>query len=229
MRRNRIRQADTTTLEKRVKELVAFEERTGSFDVPRSGDEAELGKWLDKLKESYAKRPNGGRADWLHRNAPKIHEHLVKWRATRVGRSGTRRVPFWLNAAWALEFMNRHGRVPSRMSEDGKERATAKWLQRWTSTRGLEEIHRDEDRHEVALELMRLGKGLKSEERVVVERARKEVEEACRGEWYDRLSAMCLNSAWTTAERREKTVERIAKRQKFWPGMGAGDSDEEGS
>lgn len=149
-------------LRARLDDLSAFKNLTGSYDVPRRGANAELGEWLDKLKETYVKAPDGYRISYLREHAPDLLSYLAKWCASKSTREPFRNAPFWLSAAWAADFMERELRAPSQASIHPDEVAIAKWLSRWTSREALAKLGAKSDAHKIACQLDEFAQDLRS-------------------------------------------------------------------
>ncbi len=149
-------------LGRRLEELEAYRAAHGTYNVPRAGEHAELGDWLDKLRETYAKRPDGHRIRCVVEHAPALHAYLMAWHATRLPRAACRAVPFWISACWAFDFMRAHARAPSQASSDMSEVAQARWLSRWASPTALDQLARRPFRKTVAEELSAIAHHLRS-------------------------------------------------------------------
>lgn len=202
----------------RLDQLRAYKLRTGSFDVPRTGEYAELGDWLDKLRETYVKAPDGYRIRYLREHAPDLLAYLANWAKTKVTKATVRNAPFWLSAAWVAEFMELKLNAPSQASIHPEEVAMAKWLSRWTSTDAIEKLRREPGAYEVAAELGELAQMLRSRDRNIVDSARDRVRKWRDAELYRTLASMCAgDTEWLTAKRGREFDRCVATGGRFWP------------
>jgi hypothetical protein len=124
----------TRATELQLREVGMFFAEHGHFDVPRTGRHAALGKWLSKLKESYAEGRDLERVRLVNELLPSLHVYLSQWAALRNARRPVH-APAWLQGAWAMEFMAATGRAASQASFDPAEVASAKWVTRWAKVR----------------------------------------------------------------------------------------------
>lgn len=160
-RRRALSQRVMRDLTLRLEQLEAFRAVHGTYDVPRVGEHAELGDWLDKLRETFAARPDGHRIRCVTQEAPALHAYLMAWRATRPMRAPSRPVPFWISACWAFDFMRSHARAPTQASTDMVEVAHARWLSRWSNIDATTALARRPFRKTVACELTEIAARLR--------------------------------------------------------------------
>lgn len=139
----------------RLAQLEAYRLEHGSYDVPRDGEHGTLGDWLDKLRETFAKRPDGHRVRWVAQHAPSLYEHLQRWVATRHAQSQQRstNIPFWISACWCFDFMRTRLTAPSQASADPFEVSLARWLSRWSNASACTQLQRRPFRHSAGAEL----------------------------------------------------------------------------
>lgn len=215
------RQLSLSTEEELVKRLAllrAFKARFGSFDVPRSGDHADLGKWLDKLRQTYVKAPDGYRIDYLRKHALDVLAYLEDWSRTKVTKVVVRNAPFWLCAAWVAEFMEEKLCAPSQASTQPDEVALAKWLTRWTSAAALKKLKRKVDAYEVVAELSELAQMLRSRDVRIRAKATPRVQAWRNGDLYQRLARFCENDPnWDEDRERMGFAHVVEQRGRFWP------------
>ena len=202
----------------RLDQLRGYKLQFGSFDVPRIGQYSELGDWLDKLRETYVKAPDGYRIHYLREHAPDLLAYLSNWAKTKVTKATVRNAPFWLSASWVADFMEVKLNAPSQASIHPDEVAMAKWLSRWTSTDAIEKLRREPGAYEVAAELAELAQMLRSRDRNLVDQARESVRSWRDGKLYRTLVSMCVvDEDWLTAKRRREFDRCVETGERFWP------------
>jgi len=217
-KRRQLSQATEAELVKKLDELRLFRLEHGSFDIPRTGEHSELGEWLDKLKETYVKRPNGYRIRWLREHAKDVLKYLSDWSAAKVTKAGVRNVPFWLSAAWVCEFMSRKLAAPSQASIHPDEVALAKWLTRWTGTAAMQGLASKAHMSFIASTLDDVARDLRSRNAAVVDQAREVVRHWQAGPLYTSVAALCETDAeWMTGQRRRRCERQVLEREAFWP------------
>lgn len=140
LKRRRLSKENESTLIRRLEELRRYKQEFGTFEVPRSGSDAELGDWLDKLRESYVKAPDGYRIKFLEEHGRDLLGYLEEWANQRVRRLVPRPAAFWMSAAWAAEFMEKNLRAPSQGAVCPEEVAIAKWLTRWNNDANVKKL-----------------------------------------------------------------------------------------
>lgn len=200
-----------------VDELRKCRRSDGSFDVSRTGDRAVLGKWWDKLKETYLTKPDAARIEWLKNHAPDLLVELEKWKRARVPRGGKRNQPFWLSAAWVFEWMLTTCQAPSQASVDPHEIAMAKWLSRWTAGGAVAALPSGAHR-EVAGELDMLAVALRSRRMEVRNKAVVELRKGYRHRLYAGLAELCKQDRrWARPDQVLMCREKIDRQLSFWP------------
>lgn len=206
----------------RLEELERYRAAHGTYDVPRAGEHAELGDWLDKLRETYAKRPDGHRIRCVIEHAPALHAYLMAWHATRLPRAACRAVPFWISACWAYDFMRGRARAPSQASSDMSEVAQARWLSRWSSPAALAQLSARPFRKTVAEELSAIAYHLRSAPPFTPGMVLPPILAQQFLQTYDTLAALaseevqpCVTSPYVPM--RAVLPAILARRARFWP------------
>ena len=216
-KRRQLSKKTETVLRARLDMLRAYRDRFGSFEVPRTGIYAELGDWLDKLRETYVKAPDGYRIRYLREHAIDVLGYLADWARRKVSRMTVRSAPFWLSASWVAEFMETKLNAPSQASIHPDEVAMAKWLSRWTSQASMDRLKRDASAYYVAQELDDLAQMLRSRDRQEVDEARERIRTWRLSPMYGRIVKMCAeDEEWMTKKRRRALDERMMG-SSFWP------------
>jgi len=217
-KRRQLSRATEQLLEDNLQLLRDYKARHGTFDVPRTGANKALGEWLDKLKETYVKAPDGYRIQFLREKAPDLLMHLANWCASKSARQPVRAAPFWLSAAWAAEFMATELRAPSQASIQPDEVALAKWLTRWTGSDSLERLGHGTLSYSVACGLDEVAQGLLSRNPIKVAEAENKIREWHRGGLYEMVSTLFQSA--DEAERRMVTAiaaPASVAGHVFWP------------
>lgn len=215
--RRRVKEATRLDLERRIGELVKYQRAHGSFDVPRSGKHAGLGDWLDKLKETFCSRPDGSRIQWVREEAPEVFRYLSEWKAGKQPRKRAGRTPFWLMAAWAMDFMHEHRRAPWSRSANRNEVRLATWMRRWTKRHGLEMATQEHARYRVAIGLLKLSRDVAN----VVEKDPAYPACSYANDLFAQIAQLCLGCNRATPMTRAQFAEAIAAKKRFWPSMEA--------
>jgi len=126
--------------------------------------------------------------------------------------------PFWLSAAWALEFMGTKLRAPSQASFWPDEVALAKWLSRWTTDAAIEKLRRCQGRAEIAIDLDRLVQGLRSRRQAIVTGTKTGLADWLNGDLYARIAKVAeLDAEWMTEDRRLEFNRKLQAGRRFWP------------
>ncbi len=218
--RRRLTRKTLAQLKTKVDELVAYKAKFATFDVPRDGPFASLGDWLDKLKETYAKRPDGYRIQWLSAHRPDVVRYLEAWKRDRVCKAPASNQPFWLTAAWALEFMGTHLEAPSQASAFPDEVALAKWLSRWTSDMAMQTFEARSGQAEVATSLDWMAQELRSRYQVTRESTQRAISNWTQLPLYDQIAALYerdLVSAGNDPRARASFEALKSARTRYWP------------
>lgn len=217
-KRRRLSRERTLALHVWLDTLRLYKTKKGSFDVPRDGPDAELGEWLDKLKETYIKAPDGYRISFLREHAPDVLAYLTAWAKERVARVPVRAAPFWMNAAWAAAFMEQRLNAPSQASLNPQEVALAKWLSRWTSSDALQRLSKTEQAVSAAMVLDDIAQRLRSRNSIVVAKAREEAAGWRKSSLYQLIGLLALmDTDWMSAQRRGVFERAYAGGLDFWP------------
>lgn len=122
-------------------------------------------------------------------------------------------VPWWMSAAWTLQFFAERRRAPSARSTLKDEAALGRWLQR---------CERDLDtltgvRAELARQLVACGYALRSKGRETRGQALTALRSPAFGPMYDLLAQLCLGVTSSELVGRSAIQQAVDRREPFWP------------
>jgi len=210
-RRRRLSASLAVSFEMRIAAIARFQEAFATFEVPRSGPHADLGRWLSKLRETYTSGSDAERCKMVQARLPALHEHLLAWARRRKTRRPLH-APAWLQAAWAMDFMSMMLRAPSQASPIAAEIACAKWITKWAPVRlvGPQDWAAEQ---QLGVAVFNLASELRRPETALAARAAVAVwHEGPVFELIVRLAKAPGEGPLTAGQ-----LQRIAAREAFWP------------
>lgn len=219
-KRRQLSAATVRELKERLAELRWYHAQHGNYEVSRHGEHWKLGEWLDKLKETYRRRPDGYRTQWVREHEPQLHRFLCSWSTAvplSTGTYGRRATPFWLSAAWTFQFMLERHRAPSQAVVDPVEVALSKWLSRWSCQAALERLRQKETRADIVKQLSSLAGMLRSRIHEEQSAAISELGLGYEHPVYRSLAMLCMCDGcdgWATDA---WIATAIMNRERFWP------------